>query len=30
MFMLKMYSQNDETDVSDVLENKIFFATQPW
>ena len=30
MFMLKMYSQNDEAGILDVLENKILFAAQPW
>ena len=26
MFMLKMYSQNDEKDILEVLENENFFA----
>ena len=30
MFMSKIYSQNDATGVLEVLENKIFFAAQPW
>ena len=30
MFVLKMYSQNDETGVLEFLESKIFFAAQPW
>ena len=28
--MLKVYSQNDETYVLEVLENRIFSAAQPW
>ena len=27
---IKMYSQNDETGVLEVVENKIFFSAQPW
>ena len=30
LFMLKMYLQNDETGVLEILESKIFFAAQPW
>ena len=30
MCMLTMYLQNDETAILEVLENKIFFAVQPW
>ena len=30
MLMLKIYSQNDETGISELLKNEIFFATQPW
>ena len=29
MFVLKIYSQNDETGVLEVLESKILFAAQP-
>ena len=29
MFMLKMYAQNDETVISEVLEKEIIFSTQP-
>ena len=30
MIILKMYSQNDETGILEVLENKISFAAQLW
>ena len=30
MFMLKMYSENDETDILEVLDSEIFFVAQPW
>ena len=30
IFFKKMYSQNGETGILEVLENKIFFAAQPW
>ena len=30
MFMSKMYTQNDEKGILEVLENKIVFAAQPW
>ena len=30
MFMLKMYLQNDQTDILEVLEKEILLAAQPW
>ena len=30
IFMLKVYSHNDEIYVLEVLENRIFSAAQPW
>ena len=30
LFILQMYSQNDETGILEVLENEIFFAAQSW
>ena len=30
LFMLKMYLQNDETGVLEILESNIFFAAQSW
>ena len=29
MFMLKIYSHNNETGILEVLENELFFAAQP-
>ena len=28
--MLKMYSQNDQTSILEILQNKILFPAQPW